>query len=115
MPGGDFNVCRFDYEKVNCHRRTRATKTLSDTILGRGLLDLPLQGAQFTYSRETEHLQASRIARFLISPEWNDNFKAIKQVALLRVVSDHKSLMLECEDWDSSSSYFKFENMWLQA
>lgn len=51
----------------------------------------------------------------MISPEWNDNFKVIKQVALPRVVSDHKPLMLECGEWDSSTSYFKFENMWVQA
>lgn len=29
--------------------------------------------------------------------------------------SDHKLLMLECGDWDSSTSYFKVINMWLQT
>jgi len=113
--GGDFNVCRFDYEKFNCHRRTRAMENFSETILDLGLMDLPLRGAQYTWSRGTGLLQASRIDRFLISSEWNDSFKTIKQVALPRVISDHKPLMLECGEWDSSSSYFKFENMWLQA
>jgi len=108
-------VCRFDYEKFNCHRRTRAMENFSETILDLGLMDLPLRGAQYTWSRGTGLLQASRIDRFLISSEWNDSFKTIKQVALPRVISDHKPLMLECGEWDSSSSYFKFENMWLQA
>ncbi|KAG5582581.1 hypothetical protein H5410_053208 [Solanum commersonii] len=45
--GGDFNVCRFDYEKFNCHRkkghrRTRAMENFSKTILDLGLMDLPL-------------------------------------------------------------------------
>ncbi|XP_060212174.1 uncharacterized protein LOC132639769 [Lycium barbarum] len=95
--------------------RTSAMKTFSDTILDLGLMDLPLLGAQYTWSRGTEQLQASRLDRFLISPDWNDCFKAIKQKALPRVESDHKPLMLECGDWDSSTSYFKFENMWLQT
>ncbi|WMV25457.1 hypothetical protein MTR67_018842 [Solanum verrucosum] len=90
-------------------------ENFSKTILDLGLMDLPLRGAQYTWSRGTELLQASRIDRFLISSEWNDSFKTIKQVSLPRVISDHKPLMLECGEWDSSSSYFKFENMWLQA
>ncbi|WMV47268.1 hypothetical protein MTR67_040653, partial [Solanum verrucosum] len=82
--GGDFNVCRFDYEKFNCHRRTRAMENFSETTLDLGLMDLPLRGAQYTWSRGTELLQASRIDRFLISSEWNDSFKTINQVALPR-------------------------------
>ncbi|WMV33011.1 hypothetical protein MTR67_026396 [Solanum verrucosum] len=82
--GGDLNVCRFDYEKFNCHRRTRAMENFSETILDLGLMDLPLRGAQYTWSRGTGLLQASRIDRFLISSEWNDTFKTIKQVALPR-------------------------------
>ena len=31
-----------------------------------------------------------------------------------RVFSDHKPI-LESGDWEASPSYFKFENMWLQA
>ncbi|KAG5624590.1 hypothetical protein H5410_009808 [Solanum commersonii] len=27
---------------------------------------------------------------------------------------DHKALLLQGEDWDSTPSYFKFENTWLQ-
>lgn len=60
-------------------------------------------------------MQASRIDRFLISSEWNENFKVIKQVALPRVISDHRPLLMKCGDWEVKPSYFKFENMWLQA
>lgn len=76
--GGDFNVCRYEHEKFNCLRRSRAMKSFSDIILELELLDLPLHGAQYTWSRGEEQLQATRIDRFLISSEWNDSFKAIK-------------------------------------
>lgn len=39
------------------------------------LIDLPLQGADYTWYRgEEDSTQASRIDRFLISTEWSDNF-----------------------------------------
>lgn len=36
-------------------------------------------------------------------------------MALPRVLSDHKPILLECGDWEATPSYFKFENMWLQV
>ncbi|XP_060195161.1 uncharacterized protein LOC132624393 [Lycium barbarum] len=87
----------------------------SNTILDLDLIDPPLQGAQFTWSRGEESLQASRIDRFLISTEWSEMFNTIKQYPLPRVFSDHKPIILESGDWETTPSYFKFENMWLQA
>ncbi|XP_047259646.1 uncharacterized protein LOC124892401 [Capsicum annuum] len=90
-------------------------RSFSDTIQDLNMIDLPLQGAHFTWSRGDNIVQASRIDRFLISTEWNDSFRAIKQSALPKVISDHKPILLESGDWDVSPSYFKFENMWLQS
>lgn len=90
-------------------------KSFSDIIQDLGIVDLPLQGAHYTWSRGGDSMQASRIDRFLISSEWNENFKVVKQAALPRVISDHRPLLLECGDWEAKPSYFKFENMWLQA
>ncbi|XP_070020674.1 uncharacterized protein [Nicotiana sylvestris] len=112
--GGDFNVCRFENERLNCIRRSKAMRSFSDIIMDLQLLDLPLQGAQYTWARGEDCLQASRIDRFLISSEWNESFKAINQLALPRALSDHKPLLLESGEWDTTPSYFKFENMWLQ-
>ncbi|XP_060190379.1 uncharacterized protein LOC132619509 [Lycium barbarum] len=87
----------------------------SNTILDLDLIDPQLQGAQFTWSRGEESFQASRIDRFLISTEWSEMFNTIKQYPLPRVFSDHKPIILESGDWETTPSYFKFENMWLQA
>ena len=51
---------------------------------------------------------------FLISPEWSDTFKSIKQIAVPKVMSDHRPVLLVNGDWEDNPSYFKFENMWLQ-
>ena len=89
--------------------------TFSDIIQGLGIIDLPLQGAQFTWSRDENNQQALRIDRFIIPSEWNDSFKVVKQIALPRVISDHRPILLESEDWDATPSYFKIENMWLEV
>lgn len=47
--GGDFNVCRFQSERYNCIRRSKAMKNFSDTIQDLNLIDLPLQGAFYTW------------------------------------------------------------------
>ncbi|KAG5589144.1 hypothetical protein H5410_039658 [Solanum commersonii] len=112
--GGDFNVCRFESERYNCIRRSKAMSSFNDTISDLGLMDLPLPEAFYTWTRGDDPIQASRIDRFLISPEWNDCFTAINQLALSSVVSDHRPILLKCGDWESNPSYFKFENMWLE-
>ncbi|WMV31904.1 hypothetical protein MTR67_025289 [Solanum verrucosum] len=112
--GGDFNVCRYEHERYNCIRRSQDMKDFSEFIQDMGLIDLPLHGATYTWTRGEDFLQASRIDRFLISAEWNEFFGVVKQVALPRVLSDHSPLALESGDWTSDPSYFKFKNMWLQ-
>lgn len=112
--GSDFNVCHFESERYNCIRRSMAISNFNDTISDLGLIDLTLQGAFYTWTREDDTIQASRIDRFLISPEWNDCFNAINQLALPSVVSNHRPILLKCGDWESNPSYLKFENMWLE-
>ncbi|XP_075084718.1 uncharacterized protein LOC142167974 [Nicotiana tabacum] len=49
--GGDFNICRFESERLNFIRRSRAIKTFSYVIQELHIIDLPLQGAYYTWSR----------------------------------------------------------------
>ncbi|XP_075085270.1 uncharacterized protein LOC142168647 [Nicotiana tabacum] len=67
--GGNFNVCRFENERFNCTIKSGAMRNFSNIILDLELIDSPLQGAQYTWSRGEDYLQASRIDRFLISSE----------------------------------------------
>ncbi|XP_070045594.1 uncharacterized protein [Nicotiana tomentosiformis] len=113
--GGDFNVVRFESEKLNCTSRSKAMKLFSEIIQDLDVIDLPLHGAQYTWSKGDNCLQASRIDRFLISNEWNDSFNDVRQIALPKVISDHRPIILESGDWDATPSFFKFENMWLQS
>lgn len=49
----------------------------------------------------------------MVSEEWDEGFRNIKQSIMHRVISDHSPLMLQCGNWEPVKSYFKFENWWL--
>lgn len=54
--GGDFNVCRCESERYNCIRRSRAMKSFTNIIHDLGIIDLPLQGAHYTWFRGEDSL-----------------------------------------------------------
>jgi len=65
-------------KKNNGSRRSSAMNNFSKYILNLGIIDLPLLRGNFSWFRGEDSLQASRIDRFLISPEWNDTFDLMK-------------------------------------
>ena len=111
--GGDFNVVRFPSEKWGAGRHTGAMQNFSDFVFELGLVDLPLLEGQFTWSNNQDPSTKSRIDRFLVSTDLEEQFTKLTQKALPRFVSDHYPIMLECGSFNRGKSYFKFENMWL--
>lgn len=59
------------------------------------IIDLPLQGANYTWSRDEDSIQASKFDWFLVSSEWNDTFIYIKQIALPKVALAQRPILLE--------------------
>lgn len=76
---GDFNTVRYPSEKKNCSRVTRAMMEFSSFIEDMELVDLQLAGGDYTWRKGDKHVIAARLDRFLISVEWNENFRNIKQ------------------------------------
>lgn len=60
-------------------------------------------------------MSASRIDRFLFSPQWDETFTRIKQSMLPKIGSDHNPILLDCRDLNLKKSYFKFEQWWLRV
>ena len=79
------------------------------------LVDLPLQGGDFTWSRCGEVPASSRLDRFLISLEWEDHFIEAIQKRLPQPLSDHFPICLENGSFQRGRVPFKFENMWLEV
>ena len=56
----------------------------------------------------------SRLDRFLVTADWENQFCNVTQSTLPRPVSDHCPVMLDCDGIRSGPSPFRFENMWLK-
>ncbi len=87
----------------------------SDFIEDVNLVDLPLGGGgRFTWSSGSATPSLSRIDRFLISSDWEDQFLDVVQNLLPRPLSDHP-IILETGRMAGGKRSFKFENMWLKT
>ena len=103
---GDFNIIKYPSPTMFA---------FSNLIESNSLVDLPLEGASFTWFRDSGIPSMSRIDRALVSLDWEEHFENISQRVLPRVISDHCPLLLEVGAVRRGQSAFKFENMWLQA
>ncbi|GAU41926.1 hypothetical protein TSUD_25670 [Trifolium subterraneum] len=74
--------------------------TLAGFNLDNNLIDFPLSGRKFTWFKG-DGLSMSRLDRFLLSEEWYLAWPNCQQVARLRGLFDHCSLVLSAneEDW----------------
>ena len=86
----------------------------SDFIEANYLVDLPLEGASFTWFRDSGSDCMSRIDRTLVLVDWVEHFGNVSQRVLPRVVSDHYPLLVVAGSVKKGRSAFKFENMWLK-
>ena len=108
---GDFNIIRYPSEMLGCESFSPAMFAFSDFIENYSLVDLPLEGASFTWFRDSGLPSMSRIDRTLVSLDWEEHFENVSQRVLPRVISDHCLLLLEAGVVRRCRSAFKFENM----
>ncbi|RVW97672.1 Transposon TX1 uncharacterized 149 kDa protein [Vitis vinifera] len=79
------------------------------------LVDLPLQGGEFTWNGGLNNQAWARLDRFLVSPSWLDLFSGVTQVRLSRPISNHFPIVLEGGGIRRGPTPFRFENMWLKV
>ena len=112
---GDFNIIRYPCERLGCESFSPTMIAFSDFIENNYLVDLPLDGAAFTWFRGAESQAMSRIDRTLVSVDWVDHFGNVSQRVLPHVISDHCPLLVEAGGVGKGRCAFKFENMWLKV
>jgi exonuclease III len=96
--GGDFNAACFPSERSGEGNRP-AMREFFDFIFELGLMDFPLAGGAFTWSRTFDPPVWSRIDRFLVSPDWEARFHVSSQKRLPRLYLDHFPILLDCGDF----------------
>jgi hypothetical protein len=86
----------------------------NDIIRAQSLIDLPLNGATFTWSNmQTEPLM-ERLDWFLTSNNWTSVFPNTSVQALARPVSDHTPCLISIQSSIPRSKVFRFEIFWVQ-
>ncbi|RVX23718.1 Transposon TX1 uncharacterized 149 kDa protein [Vitis vinifera] len=111
----------FTKEERECLERSRqgritpTMRRFAYIIDDLGLVDLPLQGGVFTWSRGLNNQSWARLDKFLVSPSWLDQFSVVLQRRLPRPISNHFPLLLEGGGLRRDHSPFRFENMWLKV
>ena len=93
--GGDFNVVRFPSKRSRSVYFTIAMRQFSAFISKQSLVDFPLVGGTFTWSNSREVASRSRLDRFLLSANWEENFLSVCQHHLSRLLLDHFPILLE--------------------
>lgn len=112
---GDFNTIRFPEERIGCRGESRVMEEFSEFIDNHCLIDLPLTGAPFTWSRSEDSSSRSRLDRFLVSTSWEELAPNVIQAPLPRLLSDHSPIMLDGSRGRQTRCPFRFENMWLRV
>ena len=74
---GDFNIIRYPSERLGCESFSLAMFAFSDFIESNFLVDLLLEGASFTWFRDSGFPSMSRIGRALVSLGWEEHFENI--------------------------------------
>lgn len=77
-----------------------------DFVDSHKLLDVPLLGARFTWSKFQENPSMSRLDYYLIFMDWEELF-------LPRPESEHSPLVLQGKMTCSGPRLFRFQPMWL--
>ena len=79
------------------------------------MIDLPLEGGSYTWSRGSVQPSMSRIDRVLVSQGWEEQYPNVTQRILPRPVSDQFPILVEVGGMARGESPFRFENMWLKT
>ena len=108
---GDFNIIRYPCERLGCELFSPTMFAFLDNIESNSLVDLPLEGASFTWFRDSGLPSMLRIDKALVSLNWEEHFENVSQRVLPCVISDHCLLLLEAGAVQRGRSAFKFENV----
>ncbi|CAM8897571.1 unnamed protein product [Rhodiola kirilowii] len=109
--GGDFNAVLHEEERRGSAFNGKEADQFFEFIQAMGVMDMPLVGRKFTWSNK---FGASRLDRFLVSPEVVSMCPNLKQWGLSKDLSDHAAIALKEEAKNWGLKPFRFINAWLE-
>ncbi|KAL4182307.1 hypothetical protein AMTRI_Chr12g241850 [Amborella trichopoda] len=112
--GGDFNVTRWSYERNASTSISQGMRDFAYFISRNELLHIPLQGSRYTWSNHAPEPSPSKLDRFLLSLNWEEQFPRSFASALPKPISDHYPIILDTTTIRRGPKPFRFELAWLQ-
>ncbi|KAL4383684.1 hypothetical protein GQ457_15G008560 [Hibiscus cannabinus] len=91
---GDFNLFLHEGEKVGGPINWSLLEVFRNFVQVSGLVDLTLKGGSFTWSNLRDPPTLVRLDRFLVSPNFLENFHFLEQRLLSKSISDHNAIAL---------------------
>jgi hypothetical protein len=110
---GDFNLIKKVNEKNNENVNLRMMGRFSALIEALELVDFPLLGRRFTWSKNQEIATLTRIDRVFVTKEWYMAFLQFQLMPASSNVSDHCPLQLKPMERNHLCG-FRFESHWLK-
>ncbi|GJU77185.1 RNA-directed DNA polymerase, eukaryota [Tanacetum coccineum] len=104
---GDFNEVRLERERFGYVFNQQGTMVFNNFISSTGLIDLPLDGYDFTWSRKSVS-KMSKLDRFLLSEGLMELFPHLSAICLDKNLSDHRRILLRETSIDYGPSPFRF-------
>ncbi|KAK3205584.1 hypothetical protein Dsin_019630 [Dipteronia sinensis] len=112
--GGDFNTVFDQRERKRGIGSVRSMRNFQLFADAANVIDLPLQGMEFTWSNNSENESWARLDRFLCDPIFFSWFPQLVQKGLGRSLSDHNPEILGELMVDWGPKPFRFLNVWLE-
>jgi hypothetical protein len=79
------------------------------------LMELNLTGRAYTWSNDHMNPTFEKLDRFLVSPEWEEQYPLSIVTAMDRGLSDHAPVLLDTGNKTPTNIPFRFENAWMQG
>ncbi|CAL1356267.1 unnamed protein product [Linum trigynum] len=111
---GDFNMVHSHDDYKGAQRDVCIMAAFNNFVDSNGLLEMPLGGSRFTWSRGGSSECFSRIDCAFISADFESIYPDCYLIALERIESDHNPLMLNWGCHSRIKRPWRFENMWLE-
>ncbi|XP_026416535.1 uncharacterized protein LOC113311968 [Papaver somniferum] len=109
---GDFNAIRRRRERNKPGGSSRNSRLFNEYMEEHGLIDLPLNGGQFTWSNMQADPLLCRLDRILVTPQFEGKFPLLTQTFLSRTLSDHSPLLLTTSNINRNKPLFRVESFW---
>ncbi|WOK96927.1 hypothetical protein Cni_G05635 [Canna indica] len=91
--GGDFNLTKGDFERLNCHGAPRDSRDFSKFIADSGLIDVPISGVTNTWTNHQNPPAFAKLDRILICPNVASSLPLFWVSGVSRRLSDHTPLI----------------------